>query len=410
MTFLLAKSTCLLILLAWGRCNGDDVEDLPVIRAPVIDFSSLTYDLNSVPYELFAQIEDALINHGAFVAVNHPVKLEDQGRAFTAASALFDLPMDSKQSLLFDESNHFGRGYLSFGAESGLSANFEPKEGYSYGHPKHQKGKQTQSSVAASNSWLTSPNVWPATWTSNEIQPFNDLYENFSSLAELFLSYVVHARKVHRNKTTNIMVAGGAEISVLRLFHYFPLLSPLVQEALAHSEHRGRSQDRILGSSPHTDWGLLTIILQNSVTGLQYRKQNAWIDVPYIPGSLIFNCGDYFSLATQGDYHSPVHRVLSPQTQERLSFVYFFYPHYDSPLTSTTTSSSKNHAKQNNGKEKQSKVVVQADGEVQQSDNIEYNTLTVLDYEKMKVTDYDSEHTEKFGDYIIKKWRGVYRG
>jgi isopenicillin N synthase-like dioxygenase len=384
----------LLVLSIFAKVVAEEVES--TISPPIIDFSRLSYDFNTIPYDLFREIEDALINHGAFVAVNHAVRTSTQGRAFDSANNLFSLSYAEKEALLFNETNHFGRGYLSFGAESGLSANFEPKEGYSFGHPKHKV-------IRPGSTWLQSPNIWPDSWTSNEVKPFDNIYEGFSALAENFLSYVAHARKRYRDKPTNIMIAGGADISVLRLFHYFPIESELVQQALAKEETQ-RGKDRILGSSPHTDWGLLTIIMQNSVTGLQYRKNGQWVSVPYIPGSLIFNCGDYFALATDGEYHAPVHRVISPQTQERLSFVYFFYPHFDSPLTWT---------KPKGDHEKKDQVVVNVDGGAQtvgSEDAMEFNTLSVLNYEEISVTDYDKDHTEKFGDYIIKKWKGVYRG
>ncbi len=45
-----------------------------------------------------------------------------------------------------------------------------------------------------------------------------------------------------------------------------------------------------------------------------------------------------------------------------------------------------------------------------EKNDLEFNTLSVLNYEEMSVTDYDKDRTEKFGDYIIKKWLGVYRG
>ncbi len=44
---------------------------------------------------------------------------------------------------------------------------------------------------------------------------------------------------------------------------------------------------QFVGSSPHTDWGFLTLILQDPVGGLQLFHDDQWIDVPYIPGTLI---------------------------------------------------------------------------------------------------------------------------
>jgi isopenicillin N synthase-like dioxygenase len=112
----------------------------------------------------------------------------------------------------------------------------------------------------------------------------------------------------------------GDSISLMRLFYYHP---------------DDGTRGRCLGSSPHTDWGFLTLILQDS-TGLQFKYNGDWHNVPHINNSLVVNCGDYLALLTQGRYHSPVHRVLCP-TVDRVSFVFFFYPNYDSSMASATS-------------------------------------------------------------------------
>mmetsp|Transcript_25466 Transcript_25466/g.42485 ORF Transcript_25466/g.42485 Transcript_25466/m.42485 type:complete len:715 (-) Transcript_25466:2805-4949(-) len=108
---------------------------------------------------------------------------------------------------------------------------------------------------------------------------------------------------------------------------------------------------RLLGSSPHTDWGFLTIIMADNVQGLQFlpksvstsipgqkmeeeeEEEKRWIDVPHIPGSLVINAGDYLQLVSKGVYHSPVHRVLVPGTTTTSSTA------GTSTSTSTSTSS-----------------------------------------------------------------------
>lgn len=43
------------------------------------------------------------------------------------------------------------------------------------------------------------------------------------------------------------------------------------------------------------------------------------------------NCGDYISLLSGGKLKSPLHRVVNT-IHERLSFVFFFYPNFNSIL------------------------------------------------------------------------------
>lgn len=89
-----------------------------------------------------------------------------------------------------------------------------------------------------------------------------------------------------------------------------------------------------MGSSPHTDWGSLTIVWQDQVGGLETfcRSHNRWISVPPLPmdGSLfplIVHIGDVTSLAMGKSplWPSPLHRVRCSDTK-RHSLVYFCYP------------------------------------------------------------------------------------
>lgn len=109
----------------------------------------------------------------------------------------------------------------------------------------------------------------------------------------------------------------GDTISLMRLFHYFPYKK---------ADNISESTTRI-GSSPHTDWGFLTLILQQEgVTGLQVADDKGeWVDVPPIAGTLLVNAGDYLSLLTNGRIVSPLHRVMTG-SEERLSAVFFYYP------------------------------------------------------------------------------------
>jgi 2OG-Fe(II) oxygenase superfamily len=106
-------------------------------------------------------------------------------------------------------------------------------------------------------------------------------------------------------------------------------------------------EDVSLGSSPHTDWGSLTVVWQDRVGGLETycRHNNCWVPVPaaLVPDDddnnnffpLIIHIGDITSLALGGSscdtdgnsvWPSPLHRVRSPETGRRRSLVYFCYP------------------------------------------------------------------------------------
>ncbi len=95
----------------------------------------------------------------------------------------------------------------------------------------------------------------------------------------------------------------------------------------------GNHEGRMIGSSPHTDWGFITMITQDGAqVGLEYcdKDTKEWKAVPPIPGTIIVNVGDYVSLISKGQFISPLHRVVNAEGTSRTSFVFFFYPDYNS--------------------------------------------------------------------------------
>lgn len=57
-----------------------------------------------------------------------------------------------------------------------------------------------------------------------------------------------------------------------------------------------------LGMPPHSDHGLLTLIIQNQVGGLQVQHQGKWIQVNALPNSLLVNTGDHLEVIQLIDY------------------------------------------------------------------------------------------------------------
>lgn len=101
---------------------------------------------------------------------------------------------------------------------------------------------------------------------------------------------------------------------------------------------------------------------------------------------MVVNGGDYLNILTNGKYHSPIHRVLCPIDNEIFSFVFFFYPAYNSELIPFDIQS-------NDNKNQRDEVEI---------DGFEFNTL-------LKSKKYINSDTQLFGDYIQQKWKDVFR-
>uniref|UniRef100_A0A5B7BB86 Fe2OG dioxygenase domain-containing protein n=1 Tax=Davidia involucrata TaxID=16924 RepID=A0A5B7BB86_DAVIN len=79
-----------------------------------------------------------------------------------------------------------------------------------------------------------------------------------------------------------------------------------------------------LGITAHSDPGILTILLQNQISGLQVLHENQWVDVLPIPGGLVVNIGDLLQMISNSKYTSNVHRVLVNSVEPRISVACFF--------------------------------------------------------------------------------------
>ncbi len=95
-------------------------------------------------------------------------------------------------------------------------------------------------------------------------------------------------------------------------------------------EEMGEEQ---FGVGPHTDFGVLTVLCQDSVGGLQVQDiDGEWIQAPPIEGTLVVNVADLLSRWTDGAYKSTPHRVVNSSGRERLSLVLAFDPDPDTVI------------------------------------------------------------------------------
>jgi isopenicillin N synthase-like dioxygenase len=105
---------------------------------------------------------------------------------------------------------------------------------------------------------------------------------------------------------------------LFRIFHYPP-------------DPAGKLDDPAAGTwgvGEHTDYGLLTILKQDTTGGLQVKVGKSWVEAPPVEGTFVCNIGDMLDRLTGGYYRSTPHRVKNRAGSARLSFPFFFDPDF----------------------------------------------------------------------------------
>lgn len=273
---------------------------------PIVDMRPLLRP--SEPTELDAlasAIAAACRAHGFFYVVGHGLDPRLLARVDAAAREFFALPATVKQEIAMARGGPAWRGWFAVGDEL-TSGRPDHKEGLYFGSELGPDHPRVRAGVP-----LHGANLFPAQVPA--LRP--------AVLAYLdALTHVAHA--LLRGVARSLGLADDyfaahytADPTLLfRIFHY-----PASTDAHAW------------GVGEHTDYGLLTLLAQDEVDGLEVKTPGGWIDAPPLADAMICNIGDMLDRLTGGEYRSTPHRVRSGG-RSRLSFPFFFDPDFDAEL------------------------------------------------------------------------------
>ncbi|WP_341725006.1 isopenicillin N synthase family dioxygenase [Pseudoxanthomonas putridarboris] len=276
---------------------------------PIIDISAL-FDRAQRDHRerTAARIGEACRTQGFFYITGHRIAEELQRALQAASREFFALPQAEKMRIGMLRGGRAWRGYFPVGGEL-TSGKPDRKEGLYLGTPLPQGDPRVRAG------WpLHGDNLWP---------------ERPRELRQAVLDYMAVAERAAHAVLEGVALSLGldddwflrhytADPTVLfRIFHYPPQAPDEVQ----------------WGVGEHTDYGLLTLLLQDAVPGLQVKTRQGWIAAPPIPGTLVCNIGDMLDRLTGGVYRSTPHRVLNASGRERYSFPLFFDPDFSAKVT-----------------------------------------------------------------------------
>jgi isopenicillin N synthase-like dioxygenase len=287
------------------------IVDKKYSQVPIIDISALVYqahnpaDKTSKDYYLVAeQIRQACQDYGFFYIVEHGVDEQLQQQLEHLSQQFFQQDLETKLQIRMALGGRAWRGYFPVGNEL-TSGKPDLKEGIYFGaelpeeHPLIKAGTP-----------MHGRNLFPS---------------NIPQFKETVLAYLESMTQLGNTLMTGIALSLGLEES------YFAdryTKDPLVLFRIFNYPPNSSLPDAEWGVGEHTDYGVLTILKQDHVGGLQVKSKSGWIDAPPMPNSFVCNIGDMLDRMTQGLYRSTPHRVVNSSASNRLSFPFFFDPNF----------------------------------------------------------------------------------
>jgi isopenicillin N synthase-like dioxygenase len=268
---------------------------------PIIDVSDLV-DGGPSRQAIAERLGEACRESGFFYVVGHGIEESLQRRLRELSGEFFAQDLETKLKLRMALGGRAWRGYFRIGEEL-TSGKPDQKEGLYFGAELDAEDPRVLAGIP-----LHGPNLFPA-------KP-----EGFRGAV---LEYMAALTRLGHRLMAGLALSLGLEesyfadrctgepLTLFRIFNYPPPADP-----------------RLWGVGEHTDYGLLTILLQDDAGGLEVKSRSRWIPAPPIPGSFVCNIGDMLDRMTGGLYRSTPHRVRNPAPRGRLSFPFFFDPNF----------------------------------------------------------------------------------
>lgn len=275
-------------------------------KLPIIDVGALVAADRGARQEAARQINAAARAYGFFYVTNHGVDAALLARMVRLSRAFFRLDAAQKLAIPMSAGGTAWRGYFPLGGEL-TSGRPDWKEGLYLGSELGPEHDRVRRGVI-----LHGANLWPALDGFKEtVLAYLDALERLGHalLGGIALGLGLPERYFAEHGTANPLL--------LRLFNYPSVPVPA-------------GSDARWGVGEHTDYGLLTMLWQDDVGGLQVRTDAGWIDAPPVPDTLVCNVGDMLDRMTGGRLRSVPHRVaVNTSGRDRLSIPLFFDPDFD---------------------------------------------------------------------------------
>lgn len=285
-----------------------EAKRIPIESIPVIDVEALLNDDSDAELRVAEKMSIAAHETGFFYIRNHGVPQRLIDEAFRVARRFFEAPPGDKNSVRVSAKK---RGYIEpYTGIMKLSTKKDFRETYLWGREFDRKTLKELENVP-----LIGPNQWPKFLP--EMKPaLNEYFEACVAVGRRILGAFALAMECERGYFSarfDRCIARGSAL-------YYP----------PQPESLGEEQ---FGIGAHTDWGVLTLLYQDDVGGLQVRSGDGeWVTAHPVPGTFVVNVGDCLERWTNKRLLSNQHRAVNSSDRYRQSIAVFVDPDFDTPV------------------------------------------------------------------------------
>ncbi len=282
------------------------VKKIDFDKIPIIDLKNLRNGKDK--YNVAKDLHHASKNLGFIYIKNHGISEDTINHVRKDAFKFFRKDRNEKIEIKISDKH---RGWLGYG-KSKMHDDAKPdlKESFIWGY-------QDKKGFSLNDHPLRGKNLWPSAIPSLEKNAMVFFNEADSLAKDLLKGFAIGL-----NLNENFFLKTSSKPLSRASLVYYP----------SQPESMGEDQ---YGVSSHTDFGVLTILCQDDVGGLQVQDVNGdWYHAPPIQNTIIVNVADLLSRWTGGEYKSTPHRVVNKSNKERLSIVLAFDPNPETIIDS----------------------------------------------------------------------------
>jgi len=280
----------------------------PISALPLIDIDGLTSAEPPVRAGVVAAIRDACLSKGFFYITGHGIAPALVEAVLGESRGFFDLPLLERLKVR-RECSICNRGYEPMGGQD-LEQTGTPdlKEAFYLGVDLPEDDPRVLARKVGHG-----PNQWP-----RSLPGFRGVMEEYFAAMLALSVRLMGAIALSLDLREDHFADFCAEpVALLRLLHY--------PQQPTSGPPGGK------GCGAHTDWGAITLLLQDDAGGLQIRDPvHGWLHAPPLPGTFVVNIGDLIARWTNDRYHSTEHRVINLSGRDRYSVPFFFDGNPDS--------------------------------------------------------------------------------